>query len=265
MDDATLHGKQSRSLQSKYHYSKTQHSCFGQAFLFKILCLSLVGGSGYHIPMKGLEEAVLRLVTHVASQEIHRFLSVVKTWDFVPRSSPPSATSSLMEEMMIYLQVKLLFGRIERWIQGVYDMGKQQMPRSSSASVLQAVLHLIGNGYLDILCGTSIVNINEFGFARLLEDLTALEQFTERFSISGLSKDITAPRKLCAFIINWQGFGEDVNQMMQQIPDVSIRNCIAALEKFREVSSWQAQRANRRVSKRKEIDQLLKRLREHVN
>ena len=138
------------------------------------------------------------------------------------------------------------------------------MPRSNSENVIRSVMHLVGSGFLDILCGTTVANINEHGFARLLEDLTALEQFAEHFAVTGLSKEITAPRKLCSFILNGQGLTDEVTTIMQHLPEVSPRSLIAALEKYREIGGWQAQRASRRIAKRKEIDLLVRKLKEHV-
>ena len=65
----------------------------------------MTGGASYQLPLRALEDACIRLVVHVASQEINRFLTQIKTWDFVPRSPPTSATSPLVEELIIYLQV----------------------------------------------------------------------------------------------------------------------------------------------------------------
>ena len=56
--------------------------------------------------MRGLEETCVRLVVHVASHEINRFLTQIKAWDFVPRAQPTAATSPLVEELIIYLQVR---------------------------------------------------------------------------------------------------------------------------------------------------------------
>ena len=138
------------------------------------------------------------------------------------------------------------------------------MPRSTSDTAIQAVLSVVGSGFMDILCGTTVASINDYGFSRLLEDLTALEQFAEHFAFPGLSKEFATPRKLCSFILSGQSFTEDVSKIMQQLPEISPRSFIAALEKYRELGGWQAQRASRRAAKRKEIDALIKKLREHI-
>lgn len=59
----------------------------------------------YHLQMRALEEACIRLVVHVTSGEINNFMTQIKSWDYVPRTAPPAATSSLVEELMINLQV----------------------------------------------------------------------------------------------------------------------------------------------------------------
>lgn len=67
---------------------------------------------------------------------------------------------------------------------------------------MKAVMKVVGCGFMDVLCGNSISAINEYGFNRLLEDLNALERFSDKFNIQDLSSEISKPRKLCSLILS---------------------------------------------------------------
>eukprot|EP00210_Caulerpa_lentillifera_P003559 g3395.t1 len=203
----------------------------------------------YQLQMRALEDVCIRLVIHVTSSEINTFMTQMRSWDYVPRISPPSATSPLIEELMIYLN-------------GVHDSGIRRMPKANVESMMKAVMKVVGCGFLDVLCGNSISAINEHGFNRLLEDLNALEKFSDQFNIQGLSLEISKPRKLCSLVLSDQSLSENVDEVLKEAPDVSHRALIAVLEKYREVGGWQAQRVSKRGMKRRDIDILVRKLKE---
>lgn len=76
------------------------------------------------------------------------------------------------------------------------------MPKLNAEMTMKAVMKVVSCGFMDVLCGSSINAINEHGFNRLLEDLNALERFSDQFNIQDLSSEISKPRKLCSLILS---------------------------------------------------------------
>lgn len=53
-----------------------------------------------------------------------------------------------------------------------------------------------------------------------------------------------------------------MSEVLKEVPAISHRALISVLEKYREVGGWQAQRASKRGMKRRDIDTLVRKLKE---
>lgn len=55
--------------------------------------------------IRSLEEAAQQVIVKQVTNKINDFLNEVRQWDFMPKQVPAAATSPIIEELMIYLQV----------------------------------------------------------------------------------------------------------------------------------------------------------------
>lgn len=63
--------------------------------------------SGSHILSisRAAEDSAESLLLRIVSAKIGELLGELKTWEWTPKAPPPAATSPVIEELMIYLQV----------------------------------------------------------------------------------------------------------------------------------------------------------------
>lgn len=66
--------------------------------------------SGSHILSitRAAEDSAERLLLRIVSAKVGELLGELKTWDWTPKTPPPAATSTVIEELMIYLQVCMI-------------------------------------------------------------------------------------------------------------------------------------------------------------
>lgn len=60
----------------------------------------------------------------------------------------------------------------------------------------------MGSSLTHVLAGDSPTVINDYGFQRLLGDVTALERFADKSSVQGLGSDLAQCREICSLIVD---------------------------------------------------------------
>lgn len=64
------------------------------------------------------------------------------------------------------------------------------------------VWQLVGSSLTHVLAGDSPSMINDYGFQRLLGDVTALERFSDKSGMQGLGSDLAQCREICYLFVD---------------------------------------------------------------
>eukprot|EP00803_Ostreobium_quekettii_P005107 evm.model.scf_611.3 EVM.evm.TU.scf_611.3 scf_611:47229-58906(+) len=204
--------------------------------------------------MRGVEDAAEKVVIQLLATKIEEMLAVLRTWDWRPKQAPPAATSPCIEQLMIYLQ-------------GVFDVSCKTMPRSSTQTVMVAAMHVVGSCLTHVMTD-STWGINEFGFQRMLGDVTALEKFADRCPIVGLSRDLAPPREVCSLILSMQlDIASEPQKLKRHYPHVEIPMLVSVLDKFRDVGGGYFGGGNAKPQgglKKRDVEEIARQLRDRM-
>ncbi|GMH45381.1 hypothetical protein BSKO_13338 [Bryopsis sp. KO-2023] len=213
-------------------------------------------GSHLHTLMRSVEDSSERLVLRIVGGKIEELLQVVKGWEWTPKTSPPAATSPVIEELMIYLQ-------------GVFDLSRETMPRDNADTLVRSSLQVVGSSLTNVLTGTEVPMINDNGFQRLLGDATALERFAERCPVGGSGHELAQCREICQLIVNGKlEEAADPSKLKRTYPNIDITVLVSVLDKYRDVgggmSNFLTSKTGRAQPRRKDMEQLAKHLRDKM-
>lgn len=153
---------------------------------------------------------------------------------------------------------------------------------------------MVGSFLTSILAGNGVQTINDFGFQRLLNDITALERFAENSPVQNIGENLAQCRQICNIItagkvhlsctvqLSKYHIGTvcsdlwclqledtlDPQKLKQAYPNVDIGILVLAMDKYRNISRGMSKvlpsRVKKTLSKKKNIEAVTKKLRESM-